>query len=225
VSTAQSVGFLHTAEAHKATFTTLLVAENPEVGSIHVVDPSLLDRARVVGLEDSSLIQSIDSHLRRLAKTAGYIVCTCSTIGGLAEARGAALGTDLGIRVVRIDRPMATCAVLSGGSIAVVASVESTFAPTVDLLHNVATVEGCTIKVTLEPCLQAWAFWEAGDVDGYHRCVAKHVVGLDPSYDVVVLAQGSMLGALQYLASSSRVVLASPQLGVAEAVRAVTSKT
>jgi hypothetical protein len=240
------IGFLHTAEVHTATFSALVAAQDAEVESSHVVDASLLDTARAVGIEDPGLVSSLDSHLAQLGKSAKYIVCTCSTIGGLAEARGQAVG----IAVVRVDRPMATLAIQSGKSIAVVAALESTFASTVDLLRSVASVEQRDITVSLEPCLQAWALWEAGDVDGYDRCIAAHVDGLDPTYDVVVLAQGSMLGALQFLnksrtdtsstdtsstdtsstdtsstdTSRNRVVLASPQLGVAEAIRVVTGK-
>ena len=76
--------------------------------------------------------------------------------------------------------------------------------------------------ITLMPCLAAWDRWEDGDVGGYHRTVAEHVDALDESFDVVVLAQASMLGALAFIdARPGRVVLSSPSSAIQAALAIV----
>jgi hypothetical protein len=60
---------------------------------------------------------------------ASMFVCTCSTIGGVAERTS----TNGQFVAVRIDRAMADKAVNSGPKILVVASLESTLGPTTDV--------------------------------------------------------------------------------------------
>jgi hypothetical protein len=68
------------------------------------------------------------------------------------------------------------------------------------------------------PCLEAWAEFEAGDLDGYHASIARHVRGLAADFDVVVLAQASMAPVAALLHDLAIPVLTSPRLAVLRAV-------
>jgi glutamate racemase len=199
-----TIGFLHTADVHVETFHTL-VAERG-LDDVHVVDPTLLADARAHGV-DPSLEQRLEDRLRELAERGpDVIVCTCSTLSGYAER------VVLPMPVLRVDRPMAEAAVALGGRIAVVATVASTLEPTRDLLLESAA----DADVELAPCLDAWAFFEAGDHEGYRQAVAAHVRTLDA--DVIVLAQASLVPAVELLADLPTPVLSSPRSAVDRAV-------
>lgn len=206
------IGFLHTASVHVETFNVLLGEIAPSLEPEHLVRPALLERARLVGATDHQVRIGVCSAITEFCSPA-VVLCTCSTIGSVAEA----CGIDRGIRVLRVDRPMAELAVRSGHKIAVVAVLESTLTPTRSLLESAAREAGETVEIVDAPCLNAWTLLEAGDEDGFHRSIADHLETLDPSFEVAVLAQASMAPAARMV---SRIrVLTSPRLGVEAAYR------
>jgi Asp/Glu/hydantoin racemase len=195
-----TIGFLHTADVHIATFHAL--AAERGLQDVHLVDATLLADARAHGV-DASLEARLAGRLRELAaRGPDVIVCTCSSLSGYAER------IALPMPVLRVDRPMAEAAVATGGRIAVVATVTSTLAPTRDLLLECAP----DADVEMAPCLDAAALFDAGDQDGYLRAIAAHVRTLDA--DVIVLAQASMAGAADLLTDLTVPVLSSPRPAV-----------
>ena len=80
-----TVGFLHTAPTHVPTFRALVMKAGEDLVDVHVVDEALLTDARRHGVNDE-LQGRVEQHLRQLAaKGAQVIVCTCSTLSGVAE--------------------------------------------------------------------------------------------------------------------------------------------
>jgi hypothetical protein len=213
----KTVGFLHTSAVHVRTFGALLAEIAPGTPDVHLVDEQLLADAVTQGV-DASIQTRLEGRLRELAEHApGVIVCTCSTFSGHAER----LAEELGIAVLRIDRPMAERAVALGGRVAVVATVASTLGPTRELFDECAA--GTAAVVVEVPCPGAWAAFEGGDLDGYYASIARHVRGLAGDFDVVVLAQASMAPAAALLADLAIPVLTSPRLAVLRAVELVRS--
>lgn len=215
------VGFLHTAEAHVDTFEALIDAAQPggHLATIHLVNEQLLADAWANGVASEELEADVLASLEEMIEhNADLIICTCSTISGLAER----LGTELRVPVMRVDRPMAAAAVATGNTIAVVASVESTIEPTLALLQEEAARQGKSPQITSEPCYEAWALFASGDTEGYERAVATHVEKLANRYDSIVLAQVSMLGAQRFIssetASSGAAVFVSPPAAVRAAL-------
>jgi hypothetical protein len=197
-----TIGFLHTAEVHVATFDRLVAERAPDTTTVHEVRADLLDTARTHGLADPAIASGITHSIDALERRgADVIVCTCSTISGLAERPM----TPSHPPVVRIDRPMAADAVRHARRIAVVAAVESTIGPTIELLRQEAVSAGAHVEIESLPCFDAWPMFEAGDVDGYHRFIAAHVDAIDESHDVVVLAQATMAQAAALVAEPERV--------------------
>ena len=207
------IGFLHTAEVHVPRFGRLMSEEAPGVPVTHLVDTSLLADARVEG-RDGLVRAGVAARLAELLEGGAVeIVCTCSTIGGIAEELGA----------LRVDRPMAEEAVRiarsHGGRIAVVAAVESTIGPTRALLLDSAQRMGAEVTLVEAPCLDAWPIFEAGEVDAFLDAIAAHVVKVAESADVVVLAQASMADVAERDLGLKVPVLASPRSGVRAVVR------
>ncbi|MEU7583272.1 aspartate/glutamate racemase family protein [Streptomyces sp. NPDC041068] len=219
-----TLGLLHTSAVHVPVFDGLRDEGHPGVELRHHVVEELLERARVVGAE--AVAPDVRDALVRVVGGGaeggsgggvGAVLCTCSTIGGVAEA----LGGDLGVPVLRVDRPMAAAAVASGPRVVVLATVESTVGPTVALVEEEAVRAGRAASVRAELVGGAWELFLAGDSAGYAEAVARAVRGVRGA-DVIVLAQASMAGGAELdPEGEARVpVLSSPRVGLAAAVGA-----
>jgi len=208
------IGFLHTAEPHRATFDGLVSELAPRTRIVTVVEPSLLADAQRTGPGTPSIQRRIVGSLDELAADgADVVVCTCSTIAGEAEK----LYAHRAVPLVRIDRPMAQAAVASGSRLAVVAALESTLQPTVRLLRETARKRQTQVEITTHVSVDAWAHFTSGDLPNYYATVARTCAGIVGSCDAIVLAQASM-APVDALLDLDLPVLASPRLAVEAAI-------
>ncbi|MFD4656252.1 aspartate/glutamate racemase family protein [Kitasatospora sp. NPDC058444] len=218
------LALLHTSSVHVPVFDALRDRERPGLPLRHVVSEGLLARARTEGPD--AVAGDIDRILApALAAGAAAVLCTCSTIGGVAESRAAALG----VPVLRVDRPMAAAAVAvapGGGRaatrIAVIAALAGTVGPTVALVDEEAARSGRPVTVTTTVVDGAWERFESGDRAGYLAAVAAAVEAVDGTADadVIVLAQASMADAAHRVTTAVP-VLSSPAPGLRAAAGAV----
>lgn len=213
------ISFLHTSPVHVATFDTLLDELSPGMARQHRVEEIWLNRAREQGMT-AQLSATISSAMRELAD-GGVGVCTCSTIGGVAEAAG----TDEA-PTIRIDRALMQAALSHGPRPLVAMCLESTKVPTLDLLDDVAAVLGCEVSASVVMCQEAWRHFETGDMDAYARSIAD-TIRAELRHDkpgCIVLAQGSMAVAEPLLSDVGLPVLSSPRLGVLRALQLLSEK-
>ncbi len=214
------VAFLHTSPVHVPTFATLMQEMAPALRVAHVVREDLLADAQRDGTQGAALIARIERAMADAgAGGAPVVVCTCSTIGGVAEA----MDTGGAFKAARVDRAMADAAVQSGRTVLLVAALESTLGPTTALLQSSA--ERLGTRPRIEPLLvpDAWRHFLAGDQASYVNAIVKAVSQADAASKVVVLAQASMAQAAEPLAQMGITALSSPKLGVAHAVALATS--
>ncbi|MFE2328078.1 aspartate/glutamate racemase family protein [Streptomyces sp. NPDC059385] len=217
--TAPGLVLLHTSAAHVPVFDALRDRNHPGAVLRHLVVPELLDRARVEGPKAvaPALREVLTGAAAGVAAGAGRgsgaVLVTCSTIGAIAEA----LAPVLGAPVLRVDRPMAAAAVRTGVRIVVLATVESTLAPTAELLAEEAGGRPVSIRTHL--VAGAWECFAAGDAAGSLARVAAAADAVTGA-DAIVLAQVSMAGAAE-LARTRIPVLSSPAAGLAEGLRQV----
>ncbi|MFJ8017195.1 aspartate/glutamate racemase family protein [Streptomyces sp. NPDC096339] len=217
--TAPALVLLHTSAAHVPVFDALRDRNHPGAVLRHLVVPELLDRARAEGpravapavLDVLAAARAGDE--AGSGAGSGPVLVTCSTIGATAEA----LAPLLGAPVLRVDRPMAAAAVRAGARIAVLATVESTLAPTAELLAEEAGGRPVSIRTHLVD--GAWERFAAGDGPGSLELVAAAADAVTGA-DVIVLAQVSMTGAAD-LVTTRIPVLSSPGEGLAEGLRQV----
>ncbi|MFI7382386.1 aspartate/glutamate racemase family protein [Streptomyces sp. NPDC049813] len=210
------LALLHTSPAHPPVFDALRDACHPGLALRHVVREDLLVRAGESGPD------SVADEVRALLEAArrdgaDAVLCTCSSIGGVAENLAAAVG----LPVLRVDRPMAARAVATGPRITVVATVRSTLAPTVALVEEEAARAGHAVDVRTVFVDGAWACFLAGDRDGYLGRVAAAVDSVTDA-DAIVLAQASMADAADR-ARTALPVLSSPRPGLDAAAAACAS--
>lgn len=208
-----TIALLHTADLHRPTFDRLL-AERSYAGVVrHMVREDLLARARAEGVE--SVAAETTVLLRELAAAADAVVCTCSTLGPLADQVATSLP-----HVLRIDRPVMEAALALGPAPLVAFCLESTRAPTLDLLTSCAA-KGQEIAPRALLCAGAWARFEAGDMAGYAASIAEAIraeIAARGRPDCILLAQASMQGAAAHLADLGLEVLTSPPLAADRAV-------
>jgi hypothetical protein len=197
-----TLGFLHTAEVHVETFDALVAHAAPDVDVVHLVAPDLLADARALGPDDPLVVDATRDALADLERQEpDVVVCTCSTISGVAEL----LETPDGPDIVRIDRPLATNIVTTAGKAALVATVESTLAPTLAVFEEERAARAGDTELVVVMCQRAWPHFEAGRIEQYLESIAHEVDALDDTYDAVVLAQASMAAARDLVAKPERV--------------------
>lgn len=213
------LAFLHTSPVHVAGFDALMLELAPELKVHHHVDESLLAVAQQFGVADPVVINSVEAAMQEAAASgASMVVCTCSSIGGIAER----MNERSGLRTARIDRAMADRAVALGPRILLVAALESTLAPTTELLMESASASGKPIVISKLLLDHAWAYFLQRDNQAYLQAIinsvraALHEKAAD--IDVVVLAQASMAAATKGLNDIGKEVLSSPRLGVTHAI-------
>ncbi|MER7757895.1 arylsulfatase [Kitasatospora sp. NPDC097643] len=218
------LALLHTSSVHVPVFDTLRDRDYPGLPLRHVVSEELLTRAQADGPD--AVAGDIDQALAStVAEGAAAVLCTCSTIGGVAETRAAALG----VPVLRVDRPMAVAAVAvaprgarTTTQIVVIAALAGTVGPTVALIDEEAARSGRSVTVMATVVDGAWGRFEAGDQAGYLSAIAAAVEAVDDA-DVIVLAQASMAAAANHTTTAIP-VLSSPVPGLRAAAAAAVSR-
>lgn len=211
------IAFLHTAPVHVDTFAGLMQAHAPDCRVDHLVDESLLRDAQALGVEDSGIVSRVTQRMKEASENgARVVVCTCSTIGGIAEkvdGRGRFVA-------MRIDRAMADEAVDVGDHILIVAALASTIEPTRRLVEDSAVTRGRQVNIRTMVVQSAWPFFQSGNLAGYYAKIEEAIRGPEGHADIVVLAQASMAPVASRFIGGDRLVLSSPELGVCRAIQA-----
>ncbi len=196
------LNLFHTAQVHCATFDALRDRIAPDVRLIHHVQPGWLASAQ------NGISPDLAIEISKAVTEAGEpAICTCTTIGPVAEAAGA----------IRIDEPMMQVAAQTTGSVLMAYCLESTRGPSLTLLQSALDAAGNTSLVHSLPMTKLWPLFEAGKTGQFASGIAKAVREAlrdiaDPG--CVVLAQASMAGAALLLADEPCPVLASPELAL-----------
>lgn len=208
--------FFHTAGVLEPVFESLVRKSGVDVETEHFVDAQVLADLKARGEVDAEIAERVKNRLEEAAASgADLVVCTCSSIGGPAEA----MDGKLAVPVQRIDRAMADKAVELGSDIVLAATLPSTVAPTRELIESSARNAGRTITIREVLIPDAWPRFEAGDKEGFWADIAAALRERAADADVIVLAQASMAGAADLLKDFPVPVLSSPRLGVERALR------
>jgi hypothetical protein len=195
---------LHTTEVHRATFDGLRDRITPGTPLQHVVREDWLQRAQ----------QGIDLALKSeisdaIQQAPGPVICTCTTLGEVAEDAGA----------IRIDRPMMRRAAEHFGDILLVYCLRSTEQPSHALLQQEMQTAGNPHGIAPLYLGHHWPLFEDGRPHAFARAVAtdiRNAFSQRAGVKAVVLAQASMAGAAMLLSDLPAPVLASPVLALKE---------
>ncbi len=210
--------YFHTAGVLEEVFKALTREYDAAVEIGHIVDADVLADLKARGQVDEDIAMRIRGRIQEAIDSgADLVVCTCSSVGGPAEAMDGAYG----VPVQRIDRAMADQAVAEGSNIVLAATLQSTVEPTRELLESSAKRAGKRIDIREVLILEAWPKFEAEDKDGFWQDIAEVLRKETADADAVVLAQASMAGAAELLMDFPVPVLSSPRLGVERALRSL----
>lgn len=203
--------FLHTSPVHIATFDGLRDRFAPDLEIRHMVREDLLERAVTQGGVTPAVEAATLAALSELATgDAQIIVCSCSTLGPVAESFDA----DAPIPVMRIDRPMADNAVMLGNHVAVCGAISTALASTMALLQSSARdMDRSNVTLIDHLFASAWKYFQQGDMDAYHREVARGLRGAALTADIIILAQASMHGAIAHCPEITIPIWSSPETG------------
>lgn len=190
---------LHTAQVHCATFEAIRDKIAPGTPLNQVVRADLLDRAY------DGISPDLEAEITQtIADAAGPVLCTCTTIGPVAEAAGA----------LRIDWPMMQEAAKTGGPILMAYAARSTWQPSLALLERALEQAKTPAQVHPLPLTQYWPLFQAGETDAFTAVIAGEIRQAVPRLGkkgCVVLAQASMAGAAERLQDLPVPVLSSPE--------------
>jgi Asp/Glu/hydantoin racemase len=210
------LALIHTSPVLVPSFTSLCARYLPGSPVFHMVDESLIKETIAAGSLQKRTVRRLVAHIDSAAQAgAGAVLVTCSSIG-----EGVRVARELfDFPVLRIDEPMAERAVEVGDRIGVLATLQTTLAPTVRLLRETAAAKGCHREITSRVCEGAFDAVLSGDVATHDRLVREGLLELSGMVDVIVLAQASMARVVTEMTPEDRrvPVLSSPELAIARA--------
>ncbi len=164
----------------------------------------LLPGQRLVSIFDDSLIPDViaagnvvtrDVKRRlfaycRAAEDMGVdlILSTCSSMGDIVGE----IQPFIKVPILRIDEPMVRQAVAISPSIAVLATVDTTLAPTRRLVHAVAGRSGRSVNIVEGLAKGALQALNAGQPEVHDEILLKAALAIADQVGVIILAQASM---------------------------------
>lgn len=183
----------------------------PDVRVVNIMDDSLLNDVMTAGHLTEAVSGRILSYMQQGEKMgAAALLNACSSVGEAASAARPVIG----VPIIKIDDTMAEKAVALGHKIGVVATVQTTLAPTVRLIRTKALAAGKEIEITEALAEGAFQSLLDGKPELHDEIVKRTIESLADKVDVVVLAQVSMARLVPQLAAMNVPVLSSPQSGV-----------
>jgi Asp/Glu/hydantoin racemase len=217
---ATTLALIHTSPVIVPTFAALCAKFLPDSPVFHMVDESLIKNTIAAGSLQKSTVRRLVAHIDSATQAgAGAVLVTCSSIG-----EGVWVARELfDVPVLRIDEAMAERAVEIGPRIGVLATLQTTLAPTVRLLEDIAAARGSRREVVSWLCAGAFEAVLAGDGATHDRLVREGLAELGGRVDVVVLAQASMARVVADLPPEGRTIpiLSSPELAIRRAAEVI----
>ncbi|MFG1172622.1 hypothetical protein AAFN90_03285 [Erwiniaceae bacterium CAU 1747] len=203
------VACLHAARSNIDVFEQALrELDYPDVELLHRVETELFDSAVAQNEVTPEIIAATRQAISELCELADVVIVTCTTLGT------AAWETRFSKPVLRIDATLAKVASRYHGTILVLCTAHSTLESTSRLFS--AFIPGERLVVELIP--RAWAWFNQGDIAGYHQAIADYVRQRpECALGCIVLAQASMSGA-EKLIHTTLSVLCGPEVSLQAAI-------
>lgn len=161
-----------------------------EISCNHIVDTGILrDVIRDGGVSDLTEKRLLSLFEEALMAKPDLVVCTCSSIGDVAD-KAAAMHPEA--KIIRIDHAMAEYAVEHFEKIAVMATLTTTITPSCRLVERLAEKKGKHVQVISATAEGAFANLIGNKPDEALQCMKDCAVKLCKDAQVLLLAQASM---------------------------------
>ncbi len=207
----KKIAIIHTTKATVDSLNKLIKENISDVEVINILDDSILN-----DMINNVNIDFVKERWISYATTASKlnvqaILSACSTVGEFAEEANELLN----IPVYRIDDAMATVAVNSGSKILVMATLNTTLVPTIELIKKKSKLLKKEIEINTELVKEAYDLLINGNAEEHNKKIYESVLSQINHYDVIVLAQASMANAIVDIDQKNKSkILTSPVLGV-----------
>ncbi len=182
----------------------------PEHRLINIVDDAIIHSAIAEGRVTPNIYQRLMLHYKAAALSgADIILNTCSSVGRVAESAR----PFFEMPIVRIDQAMAERAVQSNTRIGVIATLNTTLNPTIELLEAEAALKKRTVEIIPGLADGAYLALVDGKPELHDDMLLKKARTMAEGCDAIVLAQGSMSRMEQALRDETGItVYSSPRL-------------
>lgn len=196
------VSVIHTVPSTIAIFRKMFDGELPGVRINNLLDDYILQEVANGG--NRSRCEAYLLSLLNLAAQTGsdLVLCACSSLSGLIDE----LKGTLPLPVVKVDEAAVEQVVRVGSKVALLATAESTIAPTENQLRQEASRQGGQIDISSYCCPEAMEALKAGDVAGHNGLLAE-AAGTRQEFvgrDVIFLPQVSMTPAIPLVEAAVR---------------------
>lgn len=208
-----TLALIHTGTFLASVFTGLCHQTMPDVDVFNIVDESLIKNTIAANQLTPQTSRRLVEYLKSAEEAgADAILVTCSSVGPAVEAAQ----QFIDVPVLRVDVPMVDKAIGIGARIGVIATLQTTLKPTVDLIERRAAAVGKEVEVISMLCEGAFEAVASGDAKTHDRLVTAEIRALMTQVDVVVLAQAFMARAANLVPEAERraPILSSPQLAI-----------
>lgn len=199
---------IHTTLATITTIPSLIKDKyNDYFEIVNILDDSLLNEIKVKGDITNNVIEKFIKYcLIAEENNSDAILLACSSIGKAADIAR----KFIGVPIYKIDEPMANKA-SNFNKILVIGTVESTLKPSSDLIKS---------KLSGDKKLETKLIKDVFELYGTNKklhdeSIAKVVNENIDLYDVIVLAQASMSGAIDYISNKEKILTSLP-IGIAQ---------
>jgi len=208
----KKAAIFHTSTGTLALMQTLTKQFMPDVTIMHIVEDSMISDV----MKNKGMTPEINARIAAYVDCANLAGChiffsACSSIGKSVEL----CQFVSKIPVMRIDEAMAVEAVTTYKNIAVLATVGTTLAPTLEYINRQAAEAGKTLNVQSMLMEEAFKAFLAGELEKHDEIVANGIKeALGKKCEAIILAQASMARVLDKTGPLSVPVLTSPERGI-----------
>jgi Asp/Glu/hydantoin racemase len=186
----------------------------PEADAIHLLDETILPEVIQTGSLTARANQKVFQMVKN-AEEAGVlaVLITCSSISPCA----AEVSKMVSIPVLKIDEPMAREASFKGRHIAILATLNTTLAPTIELIQLEAEKSRKIIDIRSFLCTGAYKALQEGDLRTHDQIIQSHIEEAASWADVLIFAQASMAKVIERTQITvNKETLTSPYSGISQ---------
>lgn len=193
----------------------------PHVTLLNFMDESLIFELNETGIISKKMIRRLMDLVEKAeACDVDGILFTCSSFTPCVPQ----ISELFDIPMLSADYSMLEKAVDMGERIGVIATVEAAGPTTTKLLKGIAKERGKMVHIQTEVIPEAFQVLQNGNRAKHDQLIQKTIVDLSDDCDVIVLAQFSMVRALETLEVNPKPVLTGPEISVKSIVAKISSE-
>lgn len=217
----KSIALIHTVFSVANSFEEQLrKGISQEIEVHHLLDTFLSDNANKLGIFTINNRERLLLDVKAQEMTsADVIITTCSTLTPIVDKIRPFIKTPL----IAIDDAMALKSITYGKKVFILATAESTIAPTKAKIIALANKEKMVLEIETDVCHDAFTALKEKRMEDHNRILAERAKNIS-GFDCIILAQASMAQMEEEIQEICGCpVLSSPKLCIAQVSKMITN--